>query len=826
MIEERTSQKISTMKKIFDGKKGEWNVVIVLGTIVFSFFLSLGIQALTNPIDFNLAIMEETLSDVEITAEYVDNGKTVTDLICVGQANVLYVEIKEAINGAMTVEIYQDEDENKLLLSSNFAMGEQAKRFYLKGETGDSFRIVITSENADVEVEQILSGGVSKIDLEMTKISIADTAIQMMVIFALTIFIYLKKEKIGAMIFRIESLINRKNEEILNKYIILVMVIVFASMVVFGLNISHMEQYNMVIGGNISSLDPVMLGESRGIRSDEWLGINTLFHNMTEENMGLTNWQEMIAFYVQPQNWGFAFLPNVNAFAFYTLMPYLIAGIAVYLFVDILLPKKKWISLVSTFIICFAPENLWWWGPETVGSSIAIVVAFYYFFVSVRIRGKIICSVVLACLLPTYVISVYPAWDVPMVYVSIVLVLVLFIKNKKVKFARTDLIYIASVIAWSLIVYLCHYFSQRENLEAIMKTVYPGKRESVGGDLSVEYLFHYLMMPITPHQDVAMLNNSENSAYLALYPLPFIIFLFDFKNMMKNKIIITLQVMTSILFIYIFLGMPLWLTKISGFSYSIGARTFTIYGLACVILLILQADHMKKIEAGKYLAIKSKIILFNICIMGFFVFGYVNSEYVFEELGIIASFIMLLLVFLFGNLLFFGYKKTYFFFWSVFALICSLNMIPINYGIGIMQDTSIAQEIRAIDECEEGNWMTLDDWIMSKYVNSQGVECLNVLSYPPRFDLFYPLDQERLYEEIYNRYAHITVKLTDNESSNFELGHMDQVTVNLSEQDIDLWNVKYIVSKSEINIDTIELYTDLIHYDQQDGYHIYKVSYK
>lgn len=601
--------------------------------------------------------------------------------------------------------------------------------------------------------------------------------------------------------------------------------IICVIMIVFQLNISHMEQYKLVIANNIASLGDVTWGNSQSIRSDEWLGLSSIFHDMYLQNQGLEGVMEYIVYYSSPANWGFAFLPDAMAFSWYTVFPYFYGLVFSYLLCGILFPERRLFPIIISLILSFAPESIWWWGPGRFADAYAIVVCFYYFFHSEKWKRKVVCALGLAVFLPYFIIDVYPAWDVPLVYLSLVITVLVFIERREqLRWHKSDAIYVGAVVLWTACVLACYWITEGEALEAIANTVYPGARLDLGGELSIDYLYHYMMVLQTPFQEVLELNKSEVSSYIGLYPLPFLCFVFYYKDFIKNKLIVGMQVLATLLFLYAYVGFPQWLAYGTLMIYSTEERVFTIFGLVSVLIVMLQLDMIAKNKLyGQYgERRKKRVIIFNIVIVLYFVIGYLLQVTAVEYLGVATFCAMGMLVLGMGNLLILGKEKCFIIIFAILTFLSCYSIIPINHGIEIMTETSIAQEIQEINEEEQGNWITLEDFVLAKYVNAQGVDCINYLSYPPRMDLFELLDPEGNYMDVYNRYAHMIVYIVE-ESSYFELLQDDMIVIYVNEDDLRLWDVTYIVTTTPLNLETESYYTELLYEDTLDGILIYKV---
>ena len=158
------------------------------------------------------------------------------------------------------------------------------------------------------------------------------------------------------------------------------------------------------------------------------------------------------------------------------------------------------------------------------------------------------------------------------------------------------------------------------------------------------------------------------------------------------------------------------------------------------------------------------------------------------------------------------------------SIVSGATVNPVNIGTEIMEGTPLAREIKKLDTEDSGRWITNNDILVSKYTRAQGVDCLNSISYPPRFDLFAPIDNNGENEDVYNRYAHVIVSIGP-ENGVFELIQDDMFRVTINTEGLKLWDVKYIVSKENIEMDADSVTIARV-YDDLDGYDIYKVIYK
>ena len=101
-----------------------------------------------------------------------------------------------------------------------------------------------------------------------------------------------------------------------------------------------------------------------------------------------------------------------------------------------------------------------------------------------------------------------------------------------------------------------------------------------------------------------------------------------------------------------------------------------------------------------------------------------------------------------------------------------------------------------------------------------GVPTINSTNTYPNLELWRKLDPAGNYEDIYNRYAHVSVEFTEEDTS-FELLYTDSILLKLSYKDFRKTGVKYIVSLEELASDQEE--TELEEIYNEYGTYIYQV---
>lgn len=613
--------------------------------------------------------------------------------------------------------------------------------------------------------------------------------------------------------------------------------LIMGVLILLQVNNSSMACYRTVIPNNIQETSQLILGWPRSIRSDEFLvGTPAFFHNQVNGQLvervfdqnsdSIIIWINNVITMLNPYYWGELCLPTAYAFSWrFVLNSAFLIWIYYKLFV--IFTGSKPFSIVASLLIVFSPAIQWW--SQTVESGImcGFVVFFYDFFCARKAWKKVLCAWGLVCCTSTIVPLIYPAWGIPLAYLFLFILVGIYATQKKIDFKKTDVPYIAVTCLLMIVVVVAYFVSSGDATQSMLETIYPGKRFSTGGGLQSSYWAHYLAAPLIPWKTENMvLNQSELSHFLHLFPIPIAIFIAKYQDFKANKVMKALVGFNILCDVYMIFGVGDFIAKYTLLSYTTSRRLHIIWGLSSFILLLLECYYIvpkRPKQAGKI--DWTKCIFVNGCIATFLIWVVVSQislidyieagNFVYISAGII----------LLGNLLFWGKKKVF------IAIICILTVVsgfvanPINFGSSIMTDTPLAEEIREIDRQDSGRWVALNDimW-MPKYVYAQGVDCINYLSWPPRFDLFAPVDENGEYRDIYNRYAHVGVYLTTEETS-FVLNSTDSLAVFLNVDDLEKWDVKYVVILGEIPEQMGHVKFQLLYYDTLDNMNIYKVSY-
>ena len=614
-----------------------------------------------------------------------------------------------------------------------------------------------------------------------------------------------------------------------------ILICLLIALVLLQVNNSSMACYSIILPNNVEAAQMVSFGIPRAIRSDEYLvGTSNFFHYgasgqlpasvLAEGSSPLIRISNVIM-YLNPAYWGELFLTENYAFSWSNLVR---VFFAFYIFCRLfqIITGCRRFSIAASFLMTFSPGFQWWWGPGACGLWCGFVVLFYDFFEKERVWEKLLCAWGLICCTSALIVNIYPAWDVPMIYLFAIILIAIYATKRKINFKKSDIWYICGTICLMLVVVASYFVSRSDIVTVQLESVYPGKRFNAGGGLSSMWWADYLVAPFTTWKPFTIIgsNESEISHFLHLFPIPTAIFIAKYQDFKKHKVMLGLVIFKVFCTVYMVFGIGNFLAKYSLLSYTTPGRLSTIWGLASFILLLLECYYIVPQFAGKLK--KSDIfgcVFVNGSVVLFLIWVVICHQELTEYMGNYFCYIAVGLVAM-ANLLFWGRKKSFIAVLLGLTIVSGMFVNPINFGADVMRNTPLAREIRQIDEKEPGKWIALDSYILPKYVYAQGVDCLNYLSWPPRFDLFEPLDAAGEYRTIYNRYAHVVISLTDEDTA-FKFIQADLFSLDMCVEDLAKWDVRYIVCQGQNLEDRDDVKFELVHHDELDNVYIYRVSY-
>ena len=633
----------------------------------------------------------------------------------------------------------------------------------------------------------------------------------------------------------------KKLTEGIMKYRYLLGVIALVFIVIFKINFSSIGMWSRYMNEMDTKND--IIGVARAIRSDEWLTQSSFMLGQAVSEDGYKIYNDNIAqgksnmLFIsapvtdvleisRPLLWGFHFLSVERGFSFYWgLKLVALILVSIELIRKVIGKDDILLVLVGGCALAFAPPMMWWMSTAVVDGYIygaAVVVLFGYYMQNLdsKLWKKLLIALGIIICLPGFTFMLYPAFQVPFGFLMAVFMIYDLIVNWK-KLKKSDYIIMFSTIVSSFALIGRFILLSIEDIKIMMSTVYPGKRMELGGTLGVNIIVDYFMNIFFPYTK-SIVNTCEPSTYIYSLTGLIILLVTYFKNIKQEKnkkgLIISLIVLYIIFLVWEFIGFNSKLAKISLLYFSPAKRTHIITGIIGVILSFIM---IKKYKNNKYFSNKQAIIISIIVTFIAFVLAKDSSYKGF--LSPLKNEIFLSIVFALTYFMITGKTKQWAFVVLIVALVSGATVNPICIGISPVNETNISKQIKSIQaEDKDALWIGSSN-ITGQYLIANGVKCLNGVNTYPNFGWLKLVDPEGKYDEVYNRFAHIGINLS-NETS-FQLIVPDCYMANLTYEDVKKVNAKYYFTLDKLSDETMELFKLKMKYcDEEKNQYIYEIN--
>ena len=621
------------------------------------------------------------------------------------------------------------------------------------------------------------------------------------------------------------------------KWRYLIALVVFVLCVAFKIHGSSINEYNVLFSNyDEYRSESILLGESRGIRSDEWIGQTPYFmsqyYNDYDKNNELISLEghdmilghnapvKDISIVAKPFVWGYIMLGNEYGLSWYWASKTILLFLITFEACMIITRKNKKLALLGAIMMTFSPAIQWWFvgAVDIFIWGLALFVLAYYFFVSEKWQ-RWAFMVLLPLSAIAYVLSFYPPLQIPVGLVMLVLFIACLVRDKKeITFKKKDI--------WRIIVMMLFAFGalgliiwgSKDAIMSLYNTVYPGKRVSLGGGEGLNGLFTDPTSFLLPFRKITYSNNSEMSTFIQFAPVFLILYPVIWKKMKPDRNMIVgnmLLVCIIVMFVFMSVGFPWLLSKLTLFSYIDSFRMKWAYGFVAVLFTIWGLDMIWKKQIFSKKQIFCTVVIFGfayVCFVGSKELTYASWKYY----GVVVAGSMVLTYLMLEQ-----YQKLFLMAVTVIMLIAGATVNPVARGTSALFGHPLEKEINRIaTEDKDAYWISLNGIMLQQLGIANGAKMLNALNFYPDYAKWKIIDPEGKYDEFYNRYAHVIIHLTDNDTEFLPGAAADTFTVNLSCKDALKWPTKYLVSVGKI--DACENDFEEIYADTEGEYYIYE----
>lgn len=591
--------------------------------------------------------------------------------------------------------------------------------------------------------------------------------------------------------------------------------------IAFELNNSSMDFYRRYIYKDFSNHhSDIIFGEARFIRADEFITYTTMSLSQKYNNYGYFSdilrgtKTDMFMVYGQPVKnivtifrpflLGFLFLGSAKGLSFFWIVRLVLLFLITFEFLLLITKRNKLLSLAGTFLITFAPVVQWWWTPSGIVEIIIygelLVLLLHNFFIQENFTKRIAVLFFITIISGSYLLVLYPAWQVPFAYIFTAIFLGVASENyKNYKFYKKDFLPITFFAVLFFVAFAYIYSRSKETIDIITHTVYPGSRLETGGYETMEcktlysavtnFFRYWGNMFLSVSSDKLQNHQCYFATFFDLFPIGIITAAFVlFKDKIKDKMLMMLLCLYSFFVLWCIVGFPKILSQITLMKVSSAYRTFVVMGYLDILILL------RSLAVIKYKP--STNLAFFIGLVGSILVVLSNIAVYNEYFDITKIISVAIISFILFYLILRNKINKIFIFLIFFVMFFSGILVnPIQRGTGAIDNLEITKAINKINTQEKGLWLV--EYLGTGFINlpiSQGASTFNSINTYPNFEAFKKIDKEHKYENVYNRYASIIVTLFNNteNTDKFQLLYPDAFKINITVDELLELGINYI----------------------------------
>lgn len=472
--------------------------------------------------------------------------------------------------------------------------------------------------------------------------------------------------------------------------------------------------------------------------------------------------------------WGFTFLDVERGYAWMYDSSPLVLLLGTFLFFLLVSRNQYWLSLTGALVLLFSSGTVWWsFIPSSmIGYCGLAFVAATYLLRSTNPKVYIPVAFGLVWVLVAYAISLYPPYQIPLVYLFSFLLLGYVANEYKTIFPLKAVpLKLASLtVAVAAAGFIAYLFRNdvSETIKAVTSTVYPGKRSETGGTGFIANWFseYYSWSFNDQTFPKSWLNICELSHYLNFVPvlIPLTVALFVFTRRI-DWMLTGAMVFMVLMWLWMEVGYPEFLAKASLMSMVPTRRAQIPMGVGGVVLLFLYLAYLRTLDRA---ALKAGLPgwFTPVALVGVVAFvlytAYVNIN---DSDGMLTSnnvFLPVLFFILMNGLLLFSldirYRVGLFCGGILLFLLPNLKANPLSKGMAPLTENAVYQSVKAlVDKDPNARWIVNGNQFVTYMVTATGAKQITGVKYiPNRKQIFSVLDPAMKRDSAYNRYAHVT----------------------------------------------------------------------
>lgn len=521
--------------------------------------------------------------------------------------------------------------------------------------------------------------------------------------------------------------------------------------------------------------------------------------------------------------------------------------------------KKTDLACLYAMLLTLSPLIQWWFAINGLVEMLIFgqlaILLFVRYLQEEKWWKRSLCIVSICYLACCYILLLYPAWQIPLawIFVFVIIALVLdLILAKKAHWYWKDLFsWLGSIgVFGALLVRVL--MKSAETIQAILNSEYPGNRTFYGKGEWQYLLSGWSNLFLTQVSDSMNAENSicEEVGFLDFMPIGFLLALFIigrqiYKKQKKDVLLIMLCLFTLIFGSWYLVGWPQSLCRVT-LMYTVNPERGRIAIQLAQLLLLLRAvsyvnkeeiqtkvskvnpENMKmRISKRNPKTIPQILSVIMILVVGigcyfanvtFYPWIYTN----FLKTLLLVSLLGIIYLVLSDRLCF---EKKYI--WplvSAFLMFSTMLVNPIVSGVDAWKDNQLLQAVER-NNGEQDVWITDGCSVyVANLLPTVGAQTVNAIQLYPDVETWEVLDPNGENRWIYNRYAHVTLDLVSDQTR-FDFIQNDWFHVNVTPKDLKKMGVTKFLSTNTVGYE--DFHSDGIQIEQVEvigNYSIYEIK--
>jgi hypothetical protein len=545
---------------------------------------------------------------------------------------------------------------------------------------------------------------------------------------------------------------------------------------------SNIANWDLFFG--LDKSESVLAGKPRFIRMDEWMISSTGAIGQYNAGMPIKNgsvgelnapvvWGlpvKDISTALRPSLWSYFIFDVERAFAFSWNFNIFFFLISTFLLFMLLTKNNFWLSITGTFFIFFSGGLQWW--SYFIGNYMlylnGMFISFTYLLYNKKHWPMIIAGCVLILSVYGFIFNLYPPFQVPLLYLYLFLFAGFLLQRKNFQTIKENwrlktIVFSVSLIV--LVLFTYHYYNLvKDTYTMMLNTVYPGRRFSTGGALKDGKVFaeFFGIFMTDTHTPVQWQNICEASGFIMFFPIVFYAMgYYYFKTKKADPLLISLSIFLLIGLLYVLLGFPAFLSRITLFSMSPDFRTLPIVGVAnCFLLICYIASSKMEIKKERISWIELGILVAATLIFMLIVTTQINkaTENYFTSTEVGIAIALIVISYLLTRYKNFRLVKPALLILLIGMVIPNANVNPVTKGLAPILENPLVVDSKEIHEKDpSARWALFGNTRLTHLLKANGIDLFNSVKLVPPMKDMKVLDPKGKNDSVYNRYAWMTM---------------------------------------------------------------------